>query len=87
MTGTAREELLRAVSELDERHEPVPCRGRHEWTSDWLNDRIVAARLCRPCAALALCRAAADESREQSFVWAGADRSPRPYTRRQETPA
>lgn len=53
----------------------VPCRELPGflWTSDDLDDRILAAVLCEDCAIVAECRSYAETAKERDHVWGGQD--------------
>lgn len=77
---TAHEELTRALLDVADHGQSVPCQGRRRdrWTSDDYGDRAWAASVCvsLACPVLALCGATADEMREKFGTWAGRDRTP-----------
>lgn len=81
---TAWETLTAALISLRDRDQRTPCQSRHRnrWTSDDAEDREWAAAACRLCPLVAECAAAAEETRERHYVWAGVDRTARPTKRR-----
>ncbi len=56
----------------------VPCRqpDAYGWLSDDPDLHAAAAKACKDCPVIKLCRAAAADSRERFGVWGGRDRTP-----------
>jgi hypothetical protein len=52
--------------------------SHHLWLSEHPQDRAIAAKLCRGCPVLTVCRDTAEERDERWGVWGGIDRSRRP---------
>lgn len=62
------------VQDLSDEGLSVPCTADPEaWTSDYPEERAVAARACGTCPVLDACRQAAQVGRERWHVWGGVD--------------
>jgi hypothetical protein len=56
--------------------------SRDLWLSEEVTERRKAARLCAGCPVLEPCHSAAEARGEKFGVWAGVDRTARPYLRK-----
>ena len=75
---TARDVLDRALVDLASRGERPRCAepaDGHLWTSDEIEDRRRAARLCSRCPVLRACASSAEEERDVFTVRGGRDRT------------
>lgn len=77
-TGATYDDLNHALLLAHERGQEVPCRGTGSelWTSDDLDDQILAADRCYDCPAMLLCKQYADLAEESTNVWGGELRDP-----------
>lgn len=77
MTDNNRDDLARALLDLDAARTPTPCQRPFAWRrflSDDRDTRAAAALECPGCPILDLC---ADAGQSERFgVWGGRDRSP-----------